>query len=612
MHNEKKITEDIYYIGLSDRKINLFENNIPIHNGVSYNSYLIKDEKTVLLDTVDYAVGEGFFENLNAVLDGRKLDYVIVNHMEPDHCATLNSLVLRYPDIKIVCNTKSEKMIKQFFDFDIDSRKLLVKEGDTLDLGKHKIQFVMAPMVHWPEVMVSYDTYSKILFSADAFGTFGALSGNIFADKVQFEKEFESEARLYYTNIVGKYGPQVLSLLDKASKLDIKMICPLHGPVWRENLDWYIDKYKKWASYTPEEDGVVIAYGSIYGNTENAASVLANKLAEKGVNNIRMYDVSKTPASEILAQCFRFSHLVFASSTFNGGIFITMENLLLDIQAHNLQNRTIAFIENGTWNPTSGKQMHEILSKLKNTTFIDEKVTIKSSLKENQLEEIDSLACAISASMGNFACVKKENTNAFFNLSYGLFVLTSKDENKDNGCIINTVTQITDSPNRISIAVNKTNFTNEMIKKAGVFNVSVISEKADFDLFKRFGFSSGKDTDKFDGYANVERSKNGLLYLTSMVNAYLSAKVIDFHDYGTHTVFVAEVTESKVLNQIPSATYTYYFDKIKPKTPVKKEEKKGKAWVCKICGYVYYGDEVPDDYICPICKHGKEAFELMK
>ncbi|MDD4082837.1 MAG: flavin reductase [Sphaerochaetaceae bacterium] len=612
MHCEKKLTQDLYYIGLSDRRISLFENNIPLDNGISYNSYFIDDEKTALLDTVDEAVGIRFFENLEFVLKGRKLDYVVVHHMEPDHCATLGELVRRYPEVKIVCNQRIVVMIKQFFDFDIDSRKILVGEGDKLKLGKHELTFFMAPMVHWPEVMVSYDSQSKALFSADAFGCFGALSGNIFADQMKVESELEKKARTYYTNIVGKYGPQVVSLLNKLHTLEINMICSLHGPVWRENIGWYVEKYKAWATYTPEEEGVVIAYGSIYGNTENAANILARDLSDRGVENIRLYDVSVTPACEILAECFRFSHIVFASSTFNSGIFITMENLLNDIKAHKLSNRTIAFMENGTWAPTSAKQMKEMLQDIKGNRFIEKKVSVKSSVKDLQLKEIAALADELVKTM-TFHQPVKANKEACRNLSYGLFVLISKDENKDNGCIINTVTQITDGPEKIiSIAVDKSTYSNELIKKTGEFNLSVLSQEADFEVFKRFGFVSGRENDKFKDFKNVKRSKNGLYYLTTMANSYISAKVIDSSDYGTHTVFVAKIIEEKVISQALSATYVYYYEKIKPAPEPVKNNTNKKAWICKICGYIYYGDKLPEDIICPICKHGYQDFELLE
>ncbi|NLV85901.1 MAG: FprA family A-type flavoprotein [Clostridiales bacterium] len=399
MYCVKKISEDITWIGANDRRLALFENAHPIPRGVSYNSYFINGDKTVVLDTVDRAVGERFFENLSHVLGGRELNYVIVQHMEPDHCATLGELLMRYPEATVVANQKTLTMIKQFFDMDIDSRVHLVKEGDILDTGRHKLSFYMAPMVHWPEVMVTYDSEEKVLFSADAFGSFGAINGNLFADEVNFEMDWLPDARRYYTNIVGKYGAQVTALLNKASALDIKTICPLHGPVWRENLGWFIEKYSKWAAWEPEEKGVLIAYGSIYGNTENAADILASKLADKGVKNISVYDVSATDPSYILADAFRFSHIVFASSTYNNGIFLRMETLLLDLAAHLLQNRTLAFIENGSWVPVSGKLMREIMAPMKNMNVLDCGVTIKSSVKAQQEIELDALANEIIASM---------------------------------------------------------------------------------------------------------------------------------------------------------------------------------------------------------------------
>lgn len=611
MYNVKKITSDMYWIGASDRRLALFENVYPIPRGVSYNAYVLLDEKTVLLDTVDRSVSELFFENLEHVLADRKLDYLVVNHMEPDHCATIAEVVRRYPEVQIVCNKKTVQMIKQFFNFDIDSRAVIVGEMDTLTTGRHTLAFVMAPMVHWPEAMVTYDTTDKILYSADAFGTFGAINGNIFADEVNFETEYLDDARRYYTNIVGKYGNQVQALLRKAATIEIGMICPLHGPIWRKNIGWFIDKYIKWSTYTPEENAVMIAYGSIYGNTENVANIIASKLADRGIRNIKVYDVSMTHPSVIVSEAFRCSHLVFASSTYNAGIFVTMETALHDIVAHNLQNRTIAIVENGTWAPNSGSLMRGLLGKLKNNTILNDSLTINSSLKEGQLAQVDALVDAIAATIKTEAPIvhddKKVEPNAMFKLSYGLFVLSAND-GKDNGCIINTVTQITDTPKRISIAVNKANHTHDQIMKTGVFNVSVLSNDATFALFERFGFQSGRDADKFAGLECVERSENGLTYLTEATNAFISGKVVQTLDYDTHTVFIADVTEAKVLSNVPSLTYAYYFDHVKPK-PAALNEQKG--WVCKICGYVYEGEELPADYVCPLCKHGPEDFEKL-
>ena len=399
MYNVMQINDDVTYVGASDRKLALFEAVYPLVNGVSYNSYLVNDEKTVLLDTVDRSVSGVFFENIAHVLDGRKLDYVIVNHMEPDHAATLGELVLRYPEVKIVSNAKVVAMIKQFFDFDVDARVQVVAEGDTFSTGKHKFTFAMAPMVHWPEVMVTFDTTDGILYSADAFGTFGALAGNVFADEVDFENKWLDEARRYYTNIVGKYGPQVQMALKKALALDIKMICPLHGPIWRENIAWFVDKYNKWSTYTPEDNTVLIAYASIYGGTENAANILASELAKKGIKNIAMTDVSVTHPSYIISEAFRCSHIVFAAPTYNAGIFTPMETLLLDLAAHNLQNRTVAFIENGSWAPISAKLMGDIVAKMKNMTVLASKATLKSTVKDAQREELKTLASEIAETL---------------------------------------------------------------------------------------------------------------------------------------------------------------------------------------------------------------------
>ena len=399
MHCVKKVTDDLYWIGGSDRRLALFENVYPIPRGVSYNSYVLLDEKTVLLDTVDASISGLFFENLEYVLDGRTLDYLIVNHMEPDHCAIIGDVVRRYPDVKLVCNAKTVPMLKQFFDFPVEDRTVIVKEMDTLCTGKHTFAFVMAPMVHWPEVMVSYDTVDKILFSADGFGTFGAINGNLFADEVNFERDWLDDARRYFINIVGKYGVQVQNLLKKAATLEIKMICPLHGPIWRENLGWFIEKYDTWSSYKPEDQAVMIAYASIYGNTENAAEILASKLADKGVKNIAMYDVSVTDPSVIVSESFRCSHLVFAAPSYNGGIFTKMETVLSELKAHSLQNRTVAIMENGTWAPVAGKQMREIFDGMKNIELLEEGVTIRSAVKEAQEASLEALAEKITSSL---------------------------------------------------------------------------------------------------------------------------------------------------------------------------------------------------------------------
>lgn len=395
MHCVKKVTDDLYWIGGSDRRLALFENVYPIPRGVSYNSYVLLDEKTVLLDTVDASISGLFFENLEYVLNGRTLDYLIVNHMEPDHCAVIGDVVRRYPDVKLVCNAKTVPMLKQFFNFPVEDRTVIVKEMDTLCTGKHTFAFVMAPMVHWPEVMVTYDETDKVLFSADAFGTFGALNGNIFNDEIDFDRDWLDDARRYYTNIVGKYGGPVQTTLKKAAGLDISIICPLHGPIWRSNLGYILDKYNTWSSYEPEEKAVMIAYASMYGNTENLANILAAKLAEAGIHNIAVYDVSNTHVSTLISEAFRCSHIVLAAPTYNGNVYPVMENFLNDMKALAVQKRTVAILDNGTWAATAGKQMADKITEMKDMKIIEPKVSIKSSLKNEQLEQLDELVAEI-------------------------------------------------------------------------------------------------------------------------------------------------------------------------------------------------------------------------
>ena len=613
MYNVRKVTDKITWIGGEDRRLALFESVYPIPNGVSYNSYFIDDEKTLVMDTVDKSVSGQFFENLEYVLKGRELNYLVVNHMEPDHAATVEEAVRRYPNARIICNRKIEAMLRQYFNFETEGRVQVVKEGDTLSTGELTFTFVMAPMVHWPEVMMTYEVTGKILFSADAFGTFGALNGCIFADQVNFERDYMDDARRYYTNIVGKYGTQVQAVLKKASTIEIDMICPLHGFVWRKNLGDFIQKYVLWSHYRPEENGVLLAYASVYGGTENAAHILATKLVERGVK-VKMYDVSVTHPSYIVSEAFRYSHLVLASTTYNAGIFVNMENLVRDIANHNLQNRTVALIENGSWAPTAAGLMRKELSGLKGTEFIEIPMTIMSSLKKDQLADLDALAQAIADSMPAEApACSPANTlvdpNAMFKLSYGLYVISAEDGGKHNGCIINTAVQLTDTPKRFTVAVNKANLTHDMILKTRRFNISVLTTSAPFALFQHFGFHSGRDTEKFNGKYVVRTSENGLTYLAQHTNAFISGKVIDALDYGTHTLFVAEVTQAQVLNGEPSVTYSYYFDHIKPKPQPAEENASG--WVCKICGYVYEGEELPADYVCPLCKHGAEDFERL-
>ena len=606
MYCVKKMTEDLYWVGASERRLNLFENAYPLTNGVSYNSYLLLDEKTVLIDTVDKSVSGLYFENVEHVLSGRKLDYLIVQHMEPDHAATIGELVLRHPEVTVVCNAKTHTMMQNFFTFDIDSRVQLVKEMDTLTTGRHTFAFVMAPMVHWPEVMVSYDTTTKTLYSADAFGTFGALNGNLYADEVNFRTEWLADARRYYTNIVGKYGTQVQALLKKAAGLEIEMICPLHGPVWRKDIAWFLDKYIHWATYTPEDDAVVIAYASVYGGTENAANVLAAKLSDLGVRNVQMYDVSVTHPSYILSECFRASHLVFISTTYNAGMFVTMENLVHDIVHHNLQNRTIALMENGSWAPLAAKTMRKMLEGSKNLTFTDTTVKILSALNDDSKAQIESMANELCKDYlaRQDETANKNNLDALFNIGYGLYVVTSSDGSKDNGLIVNTVSQVTNTPNRIAVTINKQNYSHHVIKQTGVMNVCCLDTSAPFSVFQTFGFQSGRTADKFAGIEEL-RSDNGLRFLPRYINSFMSLKVESYVDLDTHGMFICSVTEARVISDRETMTYTYYQNNVKP-----KPETEGKhGFVCKVCGWIYEGDTLPDDIVCPLCKHGAADFE---
>lgn len=400
MYCVRKVTEDLYWVGGNDRRLTLFENIHPIPRGVSYNSYLLMDEKTVLFDTVDWSAGRQFLENIDYVLDGRQLDYLVINHMEPDHGASIEEVLIRYPEVKIISTEKAFMMMHQF-NFDIDGHTEEVQEGDTRSFGKHEVTFVAAPMVHWPEAMVTFDLTNGVLFAADAFGSFGSLDGKLFNDEVNFDRDWIDDARRYYTNIVGKYGPHVQALLKKAATIDIKMICPLHGPVWRSDLGYFLDKYDKWSSYVPEEQGVLIVYASMYGNTESAVNALATKLVERGVTNVAMYDVSKTHVSELISETFRLSHLVLASVTYNLGIYPPMHNYLMDLKALNMQKRTVALIENGSWAPKSGALMEEFLDEMKQMTVLNEKVSVLSSLNESSALEMDQLVDGLIESMND-------------------------------------------------------------------------------------------------------------------------------------------------------------------------------------------------------------------
>ena len=615
MYCTRKVTNDLTWVGADDRRLACFEGVYGVPDGVSYNSYLLIDNKTVLFDTVDKAVSRTFFENVAHALGGRKLDYLVISHMEPDHAATIDELVLRYPDITIVCNSKIQTMLGQFFRLSDKLKYLVVKEGDTLSTGKHNFTFVMAPMVHWPEVMMTYDLTDKILFSADAFGTFGALNGNLFNDEVDFFTDYLDEARRYYTNIVGKYGAQVQAVLKKAAALELNYVCPLHGFVWRSHFGDFLEKYLKWSSYTPEENGVMIAYASVYGHTENTVNILACKLAERGIKT-KVYDTSVTPASYILSDAFKYSHMVLASTTYNAGIFVTMENLVHDIANHNLQNRKVAILENGSWAAASGGLMKNALSGLKGTQFIGETISLKSDITDSQLAELDALADTIAADIKPpvriFEAAEAGDAlpvdNAVFTkFNYGVEVLTTRVDGVDYGCIINTAGQVAScDPKKITISVIKKNNTCDMVMKAGKFNISILTEETPYSLFQHFGFQSGRDVDKFADCEYDERTANGIRYIPKYTNAVLSCEVIDVKDVETQMLYIANVVEAKVLSGDKSCTYAYYHAHIKPKKNPAPEPKEG--YVCKVCGYFHEG-ELPKDFACPLCHHGPEDFE---
>ena len=597
---KKSLTNDIYYVGVNDHQIDLFEGQYIVPNGMAYNSYIIKDELIAIMDTVDVKFTDEWLNNIEAVLGQEKPTYLVVQHMEPDHSANIINFLKKYPDTYVVGNAKTFKMMEQFFHEEI-AHKLIVNDGDSLNLGKHILTFVFAPMVPWPEVMVTYDSFDKVLFSADGFGKFGALD---------VDEEWDCEARRYYFGIVGKYGAQVQALLKKASSLDIKMICPLHGPILKDDLSHYLKQYDIWSSYQPETDGVAIFYTSVYGHTKEAVELLKEKLEANGTPKIAIADLARDDMAEAVEDAFRYSKIVLATTTYNAGIFPFMDTFIAHLVERNFQNKKIAFIENGTWAPLAAKIMKEKLASSKNLTFVEPVVKILSSMNEDNRKQIQDLADALSSDYKALKEIKEEkqpelDPKALFKIGYGLYVVTSNDGKKDNGCIVNTVSQLTDSPLRVAVNINKLNYSHDIIKKSGVLNVNCLNNEAPFSVFQDFGFRSGRDCDKFEN-KEVLRSENGLVVLPNYVNAFISLRVDNYVDLGTHGMFICTVTESKIINNIETMTYNYYQTNVKPKPNTEK-----KGYVCKICGYVHEGD-LPDDFICPLCKHGAADFEEIK
>ena len=591
------ITNDIRYVGVNDHVIDLFEGQYVVPNGMSYNSYVIFDEKVAVMDTVDASFTHQWLDNLQSVLGGRVPDYLVVQHMEPDHSANIVSFVKAYPEAKIVSSQKAFNMMKQFFGTGFYDRQIIVGDGDTLSLGKHTLTFVTAPMVHWPEVIVTYDSYDKVLFSADGFGKFGALDVN---------EDWACEARRYYFGIVGKYGVQVQNLLKKAAALEIEKICPLHGPVLTENLGYYLNLYNTWSSYQPEDEGVVIAYTSVYGNTRRAVLLLEERLRAMGCPKIVVHDLARTDMAEAVEDAFRYDKLVLATTTYNAEIFPFMREFINHLTERSYQNRTVAFIENGSWAPMAAKVMKALFEKSKNITFTDTTVKILSALSEESSAQIEALAAELCKEYlaQNDTLANKNDLSALFKIGYGLYVVTSNDGKKDNGLIVNTVTQVTNSPNRVAVAIAKENYSHHVIKQTGIMNINCLTTDAPFKVFESFGFRSGRNENKFEGCEPL-RSDNGLVFLPRYINSFMSLKVESYVDLDTHGLFICSVTEARVLSDKETMTYTYYFENVKPKPET--EGKRG--YVCKICGYIHEGEEISDDFICPLCKHGVADFE---
>ena len=590
------ITNDIRYIGVNDHSVDLFEGQYPVPNGIAYNSYVILDEKIAVMDTVDGGFTHQWLDNLASVLNGRKPDYLIVQHMEPDHAANVDKFLTVYPEAVVVASAKAFSMMKGFFGNDYADRRIVVGELDTLSLGVHTLTFVTAPMVHWPEVIVTYDSYDKVLFSADGFGKFGALD---------VDEPWDDEARRYFIGIVGKYGAQVQALLKKAASLDIAILCPTHGPVLTENLGHYLNLYDIWSSYRPESEGIVIAYTSVYGNTKTAVEELAERLKAKGAPKVVVHDLARCDMAEAISDAFRYGKLVLATTTYNADIFPFMKTFLHGLTERNYQNRTVGLIENGSWAPMAAKIMKDILSGSKNLRFTDATVRIRSALNDESRQQLESMADELTMEyQARMEEGNRQDLTALFNIGYGLYVVTSRDEGRDNGLIVNTVTQVTNAPNRIAVTINKENYSHHVIQKTGVMNVNCLDVTAPFSVFENFGFRSGRTADKFEGIPEL-RSENGLRFLPRHINSFMSLQVESYVDLGTHGMFICTVTEARICGNRSTMTYSFYLDHVKP-----KPETEGVAgYVCKVCGWVYEGGELPADIVCPLCKHGAADFE---
>ena len=597
------ITNDIKYVGVNDHQIDLFEGQYVVPLGMAYNSYVILDEKIAVMDTVDRNFTHEWLDNIANAVGDRKPDYLIIQHMEPDHSANIANFLKIYPDAQVISNAKAFKMMDQFFGADAVQSRVTVKNGETFSLGKHELTFVFAPMVHWPEVMVTYDSTDKVLFSADGFGKFGA-------NDVEDPEGWACEARRYYFGIVGKYGAQTQNLLKAAAGLDIQIICPTHGPVLTENLGYYLDLYDKWSSYTPESEGILIAYTSVYGHTKEAVEKLAKMLKEKGAPKVVVADLARDDMPETVEDAFRYDKIVFASTTYNAEVFPWMRTFLEELAERNFQKRTVGFIENGTWAPMAKKTMKKILEGCKDLTYLETEVTIKSALDADSSAALEKMADELCRDYIAQSPDKadKNDMKALFHIGYGLYVITSNDGKKDNGMICNTVTQLTSDPTRVAVNINKANYSHHVIQQTKKMNVNVLSVEAPFSVFERFGFQTGRTVDKFAGMEDLKRADNGLIILPQFINAMMALEVEQYVDLGTHGMFICKVTEARVMSDKETMSYTYYQKNVKPKPNT--EGKKG--WVCTVCGYIYEGDPLPDDFICPLCKHPASDFEPIK
>ena len=594
------ISNDIIYVGVNDHRIDLFEGQYDVPNGMAYNSYVIRDEKIAVMDTVDAHFTHEWLDNVGTALAGRKPDFLVVQHMEPDHSANIVNFLKTYPEATVVSSAKAFTMMGNFFGNDFSDKRIVVKEGDTLPLGAHTLHFVGAPMVHWPEVLMTYDDRDQVLFSADGFGKFGALD---------VEEDWACEARRYYFGIVGKYGAQVQAVLKKAAKLEIKTICPLHGPVLSENLGYYLNLYDIWSSYGTETEGICVCYTSVYGNTKKAVEQLVERLKANGCPKVAVNDLARCDMAEAMEDAFRYGTLVLATTTYNADIFPFMRTFIEALTERGYKNKTVGLIENGSWAHLAAKVMTGLFEGSKNIAFAENTVHIKSALNDESRAQLDALADELTAGYKTAmeeTVAPKNDLTALFKIGYGLYVVTSNDGTKDNGLIVNTVTQVTNTPNRVAVCINKQNYSHHVIKQTGVMNVNCLSVDAPFSVFKTFGFQSGRTADKFAEIKPL-RSANGLPFLPAYINAFMSLKVEQYVDLDTHGMFICSVTEAQVLSKAETMTYTYYQDHVKPKPETDK-----KGWVCKVCGWIYEGEDLPDDIVCPLCKHGAADFEKLQ